>query len=121
MSEIKIIIPKVSEDEVVLIPKGLLGFDREIKKRFEKIDNILFGIIASVIVSCIAVVVAVVGLFIDQMRYNNAAYTDYSQKIGSVEITQKINQELLEQNKINQKFILEQQTEMSDLLKKYRN
>lgn len=97
MVETRIKIPKVNEDEIVSISEGTLGFQKKVEGRFEKIDNILFGIIASVVVSCVAVVVAVIGLFLDQMRYNNVAYKEYSQKIESVEVIQKTNEALLKQ------------------------
>ncbi|MEI7749785.1 MAG: hypothetical protein WCJ25_02175 [Candidatus Moraniibacteriota bacterium] len=97
MQELRIKIPKANLEEIVNIPSGELGISpKEAKKRFEKIDNLLFGIIASVVISGIAVVVAVVGLFIDQMRYNNAAYKEYAGKM-----------DLFEQNKKNQEIIIE--------------
>lgn len=109
MLKTRIKIPKVNENEVVKISEGTLGFRKKVENRFEKIDNILFIITTSVVISCIAVVIAVIGLFLDQMRYNNAAYKDYFQKTVSIETTQKINQELLEQNKKNQEIIIELQ------------
>ncbi|EKE15756.1 MAG: hypothetical protein ACD_11C00107G0009 [uncultured bacterium] len=54
----------------------------------------------------------VTGIFLDQIRYNNAAYKEYSEKTESVEQTQKINQELLEQNKQNQETIIELQKQI---------
>lgn len=95
MSNIKIRIPKADEKEVATIAPG--AFKNSVKKRFEKIDNILFGVITAVVVSLVAVVISTVGLFLDQMRYNNAAYKEYSQKIESVETTQKTNEVLLKQ------------------------
>lgn len=97
MAETRIKIPRAKEDEIVKIPTGTMGFQEKVENRFEKIDTILFGIIASVVVSCVAVVIAVIGLFLDQMRYNNTAYREYSQKTESVETTQKVNEALLKQ------------------------
>jgi len=88
------------EKPLILIPEKntpVTGMPPEVKNRFEKIDNLLFGIITSVVISGIAVVVAVVGLFIDQMRYNNVAYKEYSQKSEAIEMTQKTNEILLKQ------------------------
>ncbi len=88
------------EKPLILIPEKntpVTGMPPEVKNRFEKIDNLLFGIITSVVISGIAVVVAVVGLFIDQMRYNNVAYKEYSQKTEAIEMTQKTNEILLKQ------------------------
>ncbi len=119
MAGVRIKIPKAEEKEIVSISSGDLGISpREAKRRFEKIDTLLFGIIGSVVISGIAVVIAVIGLFLDQMRYNNAAYNDYSQKIQSVSDTQAINKSLLDQNDKNQKIIIEQQKEIQKLLNK---
>ncbi len=92
--EIKVTIPRATEKEVVNLPKGSLG---DINKRFEKIDQVLFGVMISVVLSMIAIIVSVIGLFIDQMRYNNVAYKEYSQKTESVETTQKVNETLLKE------------------------
>jgi predicted PurR-regulated permease PerM len=126
MQEVRIKIPKAQENEIANILSGDLGVSpKEAKRRFEKIDNLLFGIIASVVISGIAVVIAVVGLFLDQMRYNNAAYKEYSQKTESIETIQKTNEILLNQNQEsvgqntqNQELILKQQGQIIELLKK---
>lgn len=119
MQEVRIKIPKAQEGEIVNIPSGDLGISpKEAKRRFEKIDNLLFGIIASVVISGIAVVVAVVGLFIDQMRYNNAAYKEYSSKIDLTEKMQQVNGELLDQNKKNQQIIIEQQKQIQQFIER---
>lgn len=81
MEEVVIKIPRADEKEVVIIPKGYLGFQQEVTKRFDKIDNILFGVIAAVLVSLVAVVIGLIGLFLDQMRYNNAAYREYTNEL----------------------------------------
>lgn len=113
MSGVSIKIPKAKEEDVVKISKGNLGDLKEhFDKQFDKIDKLLFAIVVSVVISVVGVIVAVLSIFIDQMRYNNAAYKEYSQKTKSVEMTQKINQELLEQNKKNQELIIELQKQM---------
>jgi hypothetical protein len=61
----------------------------------------------AVILSMIAIIVSVIGLFLDQMRFNSAVYKEYSQKTESVEQTHKINQDLLDQNRKNQELIVE--------------
>lgn len=118
MSELKIKIPRTDEKEVTIIPEGNLGFQKDVKKRFEKIDNILFGVITAVVVSLVAVIISVIGLFMDQMRYNNAAYKEYSEKIQTLDSVRDSNSELLEQNKQNQELILKQQSQIFELLKK---
>lgn len=112
-NKIKISIPRADDKEVVNLSKGNIG---EINKRFEKIDQVLYGVMISVVLSMVAIIVSVIGLFIDQMRANNEAYKEYSQKTESVKDTQKINQALLEQNKKNQQLILEQQKQIKTLL-----
>ena len=110
MKKVTIGIAKASEEEVAVIPGGSrLG---DIDEKFKKIDQILFGIIAVLIFSLVAIIIAVVGLFLDQMRYNNVAYREYSDKIGIV----TTNHDLLEQNKQNHTLILELQAQLSDLL-----
>lgn len=118
--KIQIKIPKANEKEVATLPSGEIG---NIKKKFEKIDQILFGVMLAVVLSMIAIIVSVIGLFLDQMRYNNAAYKEYSQKTESVEMIQRTNeallkqiQGLLEQNKTNQESIIELQKQL--LIKK---
>ncbi|TSC94411.1 MAG: hypothetical protein CEN87_532 [Parcubacteria group bacterium Licking1014_1] len=73
---------------------------KKTESRFNKIDNLMFAIVASVVVAVIAVVISVISLFVDQMRYNNAAYKDYSNKI-------EINNNLLKDIKENQNIIKE--------------
>ncbi len=92
----KIDIPKASEKEVVNVSSGEIG---NLKKKFEKIDQVLFGVMIAVVLSMIAIIVSVVGLFLDQMRVNNVFYKEYSQKTESVETTQKTNEALLQEIK----------------------
>ena len=118
MADVKVKIPKSKPEDLTNITGGEIGISpKEAKARFEKIDNLLFGIIASVVISGVAVVVAVVGLFIDQMRYNNAAYQDYSDKTKSVEQTIKSNETILKQTELQQKQIIELQSNCSTPIK----
>ncbi len=118
MPSVKITIPRADEKEVVIIPKGNLGFQEAVTRKFEKIDGILFGIIAAVLVSLVAVIVAVIGLFIDQMRYNNAAYKEYTEEVRILNARNDSNVELLRQNMQNQEIITRQQLEIIELLNK---
>lgn len=99
-------IPKADEREVVKIPSGDIG---DIKKKFKRIDQILFGIMLSVVLSLVAIIVSVVGLFVDQMRFNNAAYKEYSEKLNVVESLKESNVTLQEQSKIDRDLIIKQQ------------
>ena len=74
-------------------------------KRIEKIDWTLFAVV-------LILLVMVATLVIDSFNINSATYKEYSQKTASVETTQKVNQELLEQNKKNQEIIIELQTQL---------
>lgn len=115
--KVQITIPKANEKEVANIPSGSkLGCDME--KKFEKIDGIIFGIVLVLMFSLIAIIVSVIGLFLDQMRYNNAAYREYSEKIQMLDSSKEVNNELLQQNKQNQKIILKQQNQILKLLSK---
>lgn len=115
--KVKIIIPKADEKEVANLPSGELG---SIKKKFEKIDQILFGIMLAVVLSLIAIIIAVIGLFLDQMRYNNAAYKEYSEKLQMSDSAKEIKDELLQQNKQDQDLILRQHDQILELLNKNR-
>jgi hypothetical protein len=108
MTKVAIEIPKVKDSEVFNIPKGQLGFLKDhLDKQFGKIDKLLFAIVTSVIVSVVAVLISAIGLFIDQMRYNNVAYKEYSKSIQAVSDIHDSNSLLLEQNKKNQEIIIE--------------
>ena len=104
-------IPKAEEKEVFYPSSGRMG---AIEKKFEKIDQVLFGVMIAVVLSMIAIIVSVIGLFLDQMRTNNLVYKEYSQKTESVETTQKTNevllkqiQDLAKQNNKNQETIID--------------
>ena len=88
----------------------------ELKKKFEEIDKVLLGIIFVLILSLIAIIISVISLFLDQMRYNNAAYREYSEKIEVVNIAHTINQQILKQTELNQVLILKQQKQLIELL-----
>lgn len=110
--KVQITIPKANENEVATLSSGAMGMG-DIKKKFEKIDQILFGIMLAVVLSLVAIIVSVIGLFLDQMRYNNVAYKEYSEKIQILDSVKEINNELLQQNKQNQELILKQQDQKS--------
>lgn len=113
--KVQITIPRADEKEVTTLPSGEMGV---IKKKFEKIDQILFGIMLAVVLSLVAIIVSVIALFLDQMRYNNAAYREYSEKIQTLDSAKETNNELFQQNKQNQELILKQQDQILELLNK---
>lgn len=112
--KVQIKIPKADKKEIMTISKGEFG---DVKKRFEKIDQILFSITIVVVLSLVAIIVSVIGLFLDQMRYNNMAYREYSEKIQTLDSVRDINNELLQQNKQNQELILKQQNQILEIIK----
>lgn len=109
-------IPVVDDGSIVSFPPGPVGHIKDIKERFEKIDKVIFGLMLTVILSMIAIIVSVTGLFLDQMRYNNAAYRDYSEKIKITESEKDIVSSLFSQNKENQELILRQQSTIIQLI-----
>ncbi len=96
--EVSIKIPKANDDEIVKITNGTLGdFKDHFDKQFSKIDKLLFAITTSVIVSVVGVLITAVGLFMDQMRYNNIAYKEYSSKIDIQSQSISTNNKMLDQ------------------------
>lgn len=81
---------------------GVVTADQVKKETDSKIKDINY-LILSVILILLAMVAT---LIIDSFHVNSATYKEYSQKTESVETTQKINQELLDQNKKNQEIII---------------
>lgn len=78
---------------------GPTPFEKDAKDRFNKIDNILIAVVASVVISGIAIVVSVVGIFLDQLHYNNVAYNDYSQRLEERNQIFKDYKQVVEANK----------------------
>ena len=77
----------------------------ETDKKFKDINYIVIWVVA-------VLLLMVATLLIDSFHINSAIYKEYSQKTTSVETSQKVNQELLEQNKKNQEIIIELQTQL---------
>lgn len=99
-SEIKIKIPDTGG---ALTAEDL---KKETDSKFKDMNYLLLSVV-------IILLVMVATLIIDSFHINSAIYKEYSQKTESVEITQKINQALLEQN---QKTIIEQQKQIQQLI-----
>ncbi|MEX2029269.1 MAG: hypothetical protein WD963_02190 [Candidatus Paceibacterota bacterium] len=75
-----------------------------INKKLDKFFWVLFSV---GFVFVVTLIIMVINILIDSSHFNSATYKEYSQKTESVENTQKINQELLDQNKKNQEVIIE--------------
>lgn len=84
---------------------------KETDSKFKDINYILLGVV-------VILLIMVATLIIDSFHINFATYKEYSQKTESIEMTQKINQELLNQNQKNQKLIIKQQNQILELLNK---
>jgi hypothetical protein len=69
----------------------------------EKLKSISWLMVGVVIVCFLAFI----QLVVDSFHINNATYKEYSQRTESVETMQKVNQELLDQNKKNQEIIID--------------
>lgn len=95
VDKVTVKIPKAEPGELVTIKKGRLG---DVEGKFKKLDQLIFGIVVAIVLSMIAIIVAVVGLFLDQMRFNNAAYKEYSDKNELIIELRQANQELLKKN-----------------------
>jgi len=72
----------------------------------EKFDLYIKFVVGVLIVAIITMIFMVATLIIDSFHFNSSTYKEYSDKTESVETTQKINQELLDQNQKNQKIII---------------
>jgi predicted thioredoxin/glutaredoxin len=105
-------IPKADPKEIVQIPKGELG---DMKKKFEQLDKIIIGLLVTVVLSAAAIVITAVGVFLDQMRFNAAAYQEYSEKNDAIIELRNTNQELLKTNQqtLNKLLELEQRKSQS--------
>lgn len=102
-------------EPLIKIPEDgspVTGMPAEVQNRFDKIDTILITVVIAVVMALVSMLIAVFGIFLDQMRYNNAAYKEYSQRTESVGIAQQINQELLDKIMKNQELIIEAQKQI---------
>jgi hypothetical protein len=114
MKQPQIKIPKVNEKEIFSAPSGLLG---GINKKFEEIYQVISGINLVVVLSLVAIIISVIGIFLDQMRFNSTLYKEYSDKTQSLDLIQKSNKFLLEQSIQNQQIIIDLQKQLQDKLK----
>lgn len=103
----KIKIPPITDDsEITNLPTGKVGYN--IQEKVKEIHWILYSIIVVIVLTLISIIVSVSGLFIDQMRYNNAAYRYYVEKIQTLDELKAQEQKLLYQIKQDQQTIIKQ-------------
>ncbi|MBP6926184.1 MAG: hypothetical protein KBB70_00615 [Candidatus Pacebacteria bacterium] len=94
----------------IQIKKGNTGnIDSGMEKRVDRHESIIYAVV-------IVVLFMLGQLLIDAFRFSSTTYKEYSEKTASVEATQKINQELLDQNIKNQQLIIDLHNQL--LLKK---
>lgn len=84
----------------------------------EKFDFYIKFVVGILCVAVVTMLLMVGGLLLDAWHFNSATYKEYSEKITTLEFLQKTNKELFDENKQNQKLILEQQEQIKLLLKK---
>lgn len=90
----------------IQIKKGNTGnIDSGMEKRVDRHESIIYAVV-------IVLLFMFGQLLIDSFRFSSATYKEYSAKTTSVEVTQKINQNLLEQNAKNQQMIIDLQTQL---------
>lgn len=99
-------IPKAEENEIAMASKGSFGIT-DIKNQLDQMNKLFFTVVIAVVVAVIAVLISVIGVFLDQMRYNNAAYKEYSGKIQTLDMLQKSNKVLLQEVKNNQTIVID--------------
>jgi hypothetical protein len=91
-------------------PDGLDVYKKgEIDSKFKYV-NIILGTAFLVLLFMVAT------LIIDSFHFNSATYREYSEKTNSIDELMKSNEELLNENKYNQELIIEQQSQILNLL-----
>lgn len=89
-----------------------IKFSDPIDEINNKLDRFFWVLFSVGFVFVVTLLVMVVTLLVDSFHINSVTYKEYSQKTESVEMTQKANQELLDQNKQNQELIIELQKQI---------
>ena len=89
-----------------------IKFNDPIETINKKLDNFFLILFSVGFVFVITLIVMVVTLLIDSFHFNSATYKEYAEKTDAVEATQKINQQLLEQNAKNHQMIIDLATQL---------
>lgn len=87
------------------IKKGGGNISPKMEERMNRQEGLIYAVV-------LVVVIMVVQLLVDSFRFSSITYKEYSEKLSSVEVTQKINKQLLEQNVNNQKIIIDLQKQI---------
>jgi len=72
---------------------------RTADENIKRTNQLMMTVVGVLIVQCVAIVISLIGIFLDQMRMNNAAYKDYSDQYKVLIDTEKTNQQLLNDSK----------------------
>ena len=87
----------------------------DIAAKFDYYIKIVVGIL---VVAVLTMLFMRGGLLLDAWHFNSAVYKEYSEKIDTLNILQKSNEKLFEENKRNQEIIIQQQKQIQEILKK---
>lgn len=74
----------------------------------DKFDFYIKVVVGILLIAVLTMLFMVGGLLLEAFHFNSATYREYLNKMTSTEITEKANQELLDQNKKNQELIIKQ-------------
>ena len=95
---------------------SISSWPKGIEDKFSKIDDLLLAVIIVLVVMVVTMIFMVATLMIDAWRFNSATYREYSEKIDTLNSLQESNSSLTEQNVRNQELIIQQQTQILELL-----
>lgn len=95
---------------------SISSWPKGIEDKFSKIDNLLLAVIIVLVVMVVTMIFMVATLMIDAWRFNSATYKEYSEKINILNSLRESNASLTEQNVRNQEVIIEQQSQIIELL-----
>ena len=87
----------------------------DIAAKFDYYIKIVVGIL---VVAVLTMLFMLGGILLDAWHFNSAVYKEYSEKIDTLNILQKSNEKLFEENKRNQEIIIQQQKQIQEILKK---
>src|SRR4051812_2509627 len=84
-----------------------------LEEKFDFYTKVVIGIL---VFAMLTLLVMVATLVIDSFHFNSATYTEYSNKLGSIDNLSSSTKMLLQQNKQNQDLIIKQQQEILQIL-----
>jgi hypothetical protein len=90
---------------------GVSGYTKEeTDAKLKDINYILIGVVIVLLIMMVTLIVMVATLLIDSFHINSTTYKEYSEKIDNLNY-------LRDENSNNQKIIVDQQSEIINLLK----